>query len=338
MASEPTSALTFEDLIIEVAEKIGVPYYGTAGDGASILPVNTHDLALCKKIVNNAIRMFIHDGPSPNGWRWLRPVADVDLWATVATDATNPILTAVNTAGVTTLTVGTAAFFASMELHDIVITAVGTFNIKEYVSATSVKVTGDASAAHAASKTWSITADGNYTLPIGFGGQYLSGVSFAPNTNQGAGIDWTDENVIRQWRADAESETGTPYLLAVRVMDTGSPRRRWEMLAYPLPEQDYVVQFPYMLHFDELVTPTTDVHPAPFMHDETIKAACRAVGEKEVERALGVEWDYYKNSALPASYRIDAMSAPKKLTPSRRTRNIQAFRAMYQRPNVTFNP
>jgi len=337
MASEPTSVLTFNDLIIHVAEKIGVPYYGVNGDEASQVPLNAHDLALTKKIVNNAIRMFIHDGPQPNGWRWLRPVGEVDLWASVALDSDNPILTAVHAAGVTTLTVGTAKFFPSMELHDIVITTVGTFNIKEYVSSTSVKVTGDASGAHATSKTWSITADGNYTMPIGFGGQFLGGVSFQPDTNQGAGIDWTDEQVIRQWRADAEQETGTPYLLAVRVMDTGAPRRRWEVLAYPLPEEDYVIQFPYMLHFDSLTT-GTEVHPAPFMHDETIKAACGAVGEKEVERALGVEWDYYKNSALPNSYRIDAMSAPKRLTPSRRTRDIRAFREMYQRPNVTFNP
>lgn len=337
--AEPTSVLTFAKLLIEVAEKLGVAFYGANGDEAAQVPTNAHDLALCKKLVNNAIRMFVHDAPMPNGWRWLRPVGEVVLWGDVAENTSNKIATATyDGASVTTLVVPTAAFYPSMELHTITITGVGDFTVSEYVSATSVKVTGDASAG--ATKTWSMTADGNYTLPVTFGGQYLGGIQYAAGTNRGIGCEWVDESVIRQWRSNVQSQSGDPYLFAVRVMDTGSPRRRWELLAYNTPDETLTVEFPYMIHFDELVS-NSEVHPAPFMHDETIKAACKATCEKEVERVLGVEWSYYREAALPNSYRVDAMSAPKRLGNFRHASgqpSIRQFRdSFYQRPTVTFN-
>ena len=82
--AEPTSALTFEDLIIETARSIGIAYYGSDGTGAVQVPQDAHDLDECKRHVNNAIRMFINDAPRPNGWRWLQPVSSMTLWSPVA--------------------------------------------------------------------------------------------------------------------------------------------------------------------------------------------------------------------------------------------------------------
>ncbi len=335
--AEPTSALTFSDLILEVAIKLGLAYHGADGTETDQIPTDTRDLDLCKRIVNNGIRMFIHDAPQPNGWRWLRPVASVTLWSDIAADTGNPILTAVHSGGITTLTVGEDSFFESMELKDITITTVGTFTITEFVSATSIKVSGDASAAHGTSKTWTMTDDGNYTLPLTFSGHFVGHIAYASGTNRGIGIEWCDESVIRMWRADVTDENGDPWLAAVRVMDTGSPRRRWELIVYPMLDEDMVVEFPFMLHFNEL-TSLTEVHPAPFSHDETVKAACLAVAEKEVEDAYGPDWTYYRESALPQSHRIDAMNAPRKLVTDGRLGSIQHFRtSVYQRPVVNFN-
>jgi hypothetical protein len=337
--SEPTSTLTFNDLILEVAEKLGIAYYGSAGTSAASIPVNAQDLALCKKTVNNAIRMFINDAPQPNGWRFLRPVASLATWADIDQDSTNKISTATfNAAGSnTTLVIPTAAFQPSMELKTLSIETEGDVTIESYVSSTSVLVSG--SHTGAADKKWSIESGGNFTLPSTFGGQYAGEVTYADNSNRGVEPEWSDESTIRQWRANVMVETGFPYLFAVRVMDTGTPRRRWELMAYPKPDENTTVEFPYVLHFDSLVN-LTEVHPAPFGHDEAIKAACRAAVEKDVERALGVEWSYYREIALPNSYRVDAMSAPKKLQPrGARFGSIREFRAYgYQRPNVTFNP
>lgn len=336
--SEPTGVLTFADLIIDVAEKIGCPYYGTGGTEAAQVPVDAQNLDLCKRIVNKAIRMFISDAPKPNGWRWLKPVASLVLWPSVDAAAANVVVTAPYVAPTTTITVTSAAFYPSMELKTITI---GTteFTIASYISATSVTVTGDAHTL--VGSTFSVAADGNYTLPADFGGQFTGHPTFSAGTNRGSAIEFTDESTIRELRANITASTGTPYLMAVRIMGTGSPRRRWEAMFYSTPAEVFTVQFPYVLHFQALAT-TTEVSPAPFGHDEAIKAACRAVAEKDVEDAMGKEWDYYRTIALPNSYLVDAQSAPKSLgyfgngrgTPM----TIHTFRdGFYMRPTVTVN-
>ena len=343
--SEPTSVLTFSDLILEVAYKLGIAYYGAAGDEAAQVPIDPHDLDLCKRTVNNAIRMFIHDAPA-GGWRWLRPVAQLDLWPTISDDTSNKIATAVYSAGtgLTTLTIPTAKFYPSMELRTISFNSgASSATIAGYISGTSVTVTGDFHTV--ANQTWSITTTGDYTLPQTFGGQFTGHPTFVSGTNRGMTLNWTDESQIRERRANMNQETGTPYMMAVRIMNTtATPRRRWEMMFYRMPGEFLSVLFPYTIHFDEL-TQLTDVSPAPFGHDETLKAACKAQAEKDVEDTInGPEWQYYR-SALANSWRVDALSAPKNLgyfgnpTAARLAQPpIRAFRDQwYQRPTVPFN-
>lgn len=344
MGNEPTSVLTFEDLIIEASRRIGVSYYGPDGDGEIQVPIDAHDLSECKRHVNNAIRMILNDAPSPNGWRFMRPVASVVIWGDLAVDSSNLITSQgyVQGTGKTTLQVSSDSFYESMEEKSIVLTGVGTFTITDYVSATQIKVSGDASGAGASGVTWSITADGNFTLPRTFGGQVLGVPTYASDTNQGVSLNWTDESVIRRWRENITDETGDPYLLACRPMATGTPRRRWELVVYPKPDEVMTVEFPFHLHFDKMVD-LDEVPPLPFSHDETVKAACLAVVEKDVEGVPGADWDYYKNTCLPNSYRIDAMAAPKRLgyfgNPQATTGSpIKFFRNyVYQRPDVTVN-
>ena len=89
--AESTAALTFGDLVLAVAEKLGIAFYGAAGDEAAQVPTNVYDLDKCKRYVQDGIRMFIADAPL-SGWRWQRPIASVVLWQdrdeeTLATDA-----------------------------------------------------------------------------------------------------------------------------------------------------------------------------------------------------------------------------------------------------------
>lgn len=336
--AEPTSTLTFSDLILHVAEKLGVAYYGASGTGVAQIPINVHDLEKCKRIVNNAIRMFVANAPKPNGWRWLRPILRTDLWGDIALDSANAISSATyNVSGSnTTIVVPASAFFSSMELKPMTITDIGSVTIQNYVSSTSVIISGS----HTASlgKTWSMVTDGAYTMPVSFSGQYLGGLAYVAGTNKGIGTEWVDESDIRRWQADVDDETGTPYMFAVRIKDTGTPRRRWELMAFPKPDEDLSVEFPAMLGFDSLVN-LTDVPPSPFAHDETIKAACLAQCEKEVEGALGVEWQYYSDVAMANSFQIDAMSAPKTLGFFLNTASNGRVSPFYHgpRPNVVFN-
>jgi hypothetical protein len=113
---EPTSALTFNDLVTEVSYKIGCSYYGSDGTGAPQAPIDAHDLALCQRIVNKAVRKMINDGPRPNGWRWLNVIAQVDLWPQISYDPTgstfvsltpNPTVNGTTYTGCTLLTLYT---------------------------------------------------------------------------------------------------------------------------------------------------------------------------------------------------------------------------------------
>jgi len=345
--SEPTSILTFRDLVIEVARKIGVASYGTDGAGEVAVPTVVHDLSECKRLVNNGIRMLYADGPPPNGWRFTRPTASIVIWADIAVDAANLAVSAGYDPATnkTTLTVTSDSFYATMEEKDLVLTGVGTFTIADYVSATSVKVRGDATAAGAAGVTWTLTADGNYTMPKTFSGQYIGQPTYAADTNQGISLEWRDESFIRSWRENVTDETGDPYWLAVRPMTTGTPRRRWELMAYPAPDETMTIETPLILHFDKLVD-LDEVPELPYSHDETLKAACLATAEKDVEDSTsGPNWEYYRNVCLPNSYRIDALSAPKKLgyfgNPSGLQSGAQALRqfrsSLYQRPDVSVN-
>ena len=329
--AEPTSALTFQDLIITVARKAGTAYYGAGGDEAAQAPTDTFDLAEAKTFVNDGIRMLISDAP-PDGWRWARPVASVDMWPDVAVDAT-VTATGVYTT-VTTITATEATFYPSMEGKTIIVTGVGSYTIVSYTSSTVITIAGDNAFA---GKTFSIANDGAYTLPQTFGGQYRGDIQYAAETGVSVSPTWTAESYIRALRAESTVQTDTPYLFAVRKM---SLARRWELVVYPEASGLETVEFPYDLHFDEL-SGLTDMHPAGYPFDEAVKAACLAVWERDGDDVIAGLNDYYQNKALPNAFKINARSAPQRLgycgNPSRSNRTLRNFRNFQNRPTVTYD-
>ena len=378
MATNPTGALTFEDLIIEVAIKLGVAYYGAAGDKEAQVPIDVHDLSICKRVVNNAIRLFLSDAP-PNGWRCQHPVASLTMWASVALEAAatdawvtsttyvvgdkvtdsgeSYVCLVAHTSGTfatdlasaywretydctgvyepstdtTLITASGAVFYDSMELKSIVVTDVDTLTIATYVSTTTVRVSGSHS--WTGSKTFSIASNGNYTLPRTFGGEVTGDITYDEDTRPTITIKWVHESRIRRNREDTTSETGYSYWAATRKMDDGGDR--WELLAWPVPNVVYVVKFPYELYFDKLVS-LTEMHPCGHSHDEGIKAACFAVLERDVEDVVGDLMNYYRQIALPNSYKVDGRQAPRRLGSMSRTISVNQhnFRSFQRRPTV----
>ena len=74
--TNPTGGLRFDQIVIRVAEYLGVADYGSAGTGAAAVPADTHDLDLCKRLVNDGIRMFISDNPK---WYWMRKIYSLSV-------------------------------------------------------------------------------------------------------------------------------------------------------------------------------------------------------------------------------------------------------------------
>lgn len=337
MSSEATSALTFGDLVLEIALKMGTAYYGEDGDEPAQIPVEEHDRTLAKQIANNAVRMFLADAP-PTGWRWTRPVAGLALWADLGVTATRTVTGGAYDAAndQTLITANSSIFFETMEEKDIVVTGHGTLVVKQYVSPTMVYVYG--SHYFAAASTYSIASEGDFTLPRSFAGSYTGALNYAAGTNRATGIEWSNDARIRYLRENTSAETGWPTIATIRIRSAQSGRRRFEMCTYPTPNETLGLELTFDLNFDKMVS-FTETLPTPVVHDETLRAACLAVVERDVDDAEGSNTTYYRDRCLPNSYNADARSGPRKLgyfgngAPKVGMNN---FRDYLRRPNVSY--
>lgn len=229
------------------------------------------------------------------------------------------------------------------------------YTILQYLGPTTLLLDGPLKVGYPTNIPFSFAQMGDYTLPADFGGQFLGDITYNANTNRGMILRWIDEGSIRSRRQNYNIESGTPYECAIRLMPTPSyqiltnqsgllqtNRRRWELITWRISSEFLSVLFKYTLHFQDLVNPT-DTPPAPFGHDESLLAACKAIAEREVEDTIGgPDWDYYHKICLPNSYRVDAMASPKAMgyfgnptSAADKTPAIRAFRdSWYQRPTV----
>lgn len=66
----PSLGLTFSDIILRVAEYLGVADYS---GGAAAIPTDAHDLAMCKSIANDGYARFIND----YNWTFLNGEVDI---------------------------------------------------------------------------------------------------------------------------------------------------------------------------------------------------------------------------------------------------------------------
>lgn len=330
--AEPTGRLTFNELILEAAIELGVAYYGANGDEAAQIPTDAHDLAECKRHVNNALRMIFLHAP-PGGWRWARPTGSVVLWASLAAAAARTVTGGTFSGGETDVTANTAVFYDSMVGHTLTITGVGDFVIASVTSTTVVQVTGDASSASGA--TYSLTATGNYTLPEDFSGETAGLPRYTADTGQSITLSWCDQSYVLQQRTD-EVDNDYPRCLAIRRKDISTSARRWEVMAYPVPDTNVTVEFPYPVYFTAL-TATTDLPPTPYMLDELLLAAVKYIIERDVHRVRGHFTTHYE-SALLAAHASDGRSAPRQLgyfgNPSRGAVDLHNFRDHRARPAV----
>jgi hypothetical protein len=273
---------------------------------------------------------------------------------TTATIAYNATASAVQTALNAVANIGAGGCTVTATTGTQFPNAVYTVKFASTVPATYLTLVNNTMTGSQVAAPFAMASTGDYTLPANFGGQYSGDITFIANTNRGMILSWTNETFMRSRRQNYNIESGTPYIAAVRLMPTPSyrpltntaglmlPRRRWELITWRISSEFLSVVFPYALCFNSLVN-ATDVPPCPFFHDDTIKAACLAVAEMEVEDTQGLHYKFYKESALPNSWRIDAQSSPKSLGYNGNEKgglaNIQAFRSYwYQRPTVGVQP
>lgn len=74
---ESTLSLTFNDMILRVAEWLGVAEQD-AVTTEPIIPTDAANLAICKRLVNDGYRRFVtSDAANKHHWQWLKPLITV---------------------------------------------------------------------------------------------------------------------------------------------------------------------------------------------------------------------------------------------------------------------
>lgn len=264
---------------------------------------------------------------------------DIATAAPTLTVAYNGVGT--NTSTITAAVAGT--FFPTSEGKTLYVTDLaGGITLGGYLTDTTMTFTDTAGAKATAwgagARTFSLAAFGVYTMPQTFFGEYSGPITYAAGSNRGVPIMWTTEVEIRRLRENWNMVSGNPYYAAIRRMQQGVDRR-YELIVYPNTGGTYTVEFPYVIYFDK-ITNLTDMHPAGMAHDETVKAACLAAAELQGEDVLAGSMKYYREVALPNSYRVDARSAPRRLgycgNPRSVTVALRDFRQYFRRPTVSY--
>lgn len=258
--AEPTSALGFYDLILRIAEKVGVAYYGSAGQSKAIVPVDAFNLDKIKRIINDGFRRF-KSNPPPRGWHWQERIAEIALFATESGTATG--------GSPTTLVDDTQdkdGNYIRDEADDYfigwVLTIIGGTGVGEYAIVTDfVKTTqtitfsGGLSGDSTPDTTSIYRVEKINLLPEDFNGQVDGPITFAASTNRGADIEWVGEVTIRRSRANSIT-TGYTLRAAVRpyqpIAGVLGSTRRWELLVDPAPVAADTLEFPYTSHFNKM--------------------------------------------------------------------------------------
>lgn len=268
--AEPTSALSIEDLILRIAREIGVADYGSDGQQEAMVPVDPHDLDLCRRIVQDGIRMFIKSSPK-NGWRWQRRLLEVDVTATEITGT-------VDSASTTTLVDLTLATTYDTD-GDLIGywayitdgTGEGSYaEITGYTALTGtvtvadwLTISGNPNGTDpVATDTYIITPietiEGDihrYPLPENYGGTPDGPITYKANSNHAQQIDWVDESFIRRRRSITVTNAYPMWAATLpyepRAAGAG-PSRRYEIQFDPKPSTDDTFLFPYSLYFDKV--------------------------------------------------------------------------------------
>lgn len=271
--AEPTSGLSFVELIRRVANKAGVAYFGSSGDQSALIPVDSHDLGLYKDIVRDAFRMFVSDAPK-RGWRWQKRIMSVVLTATRITGTAD----STSTTTVVDLTLADT-YDTDDDLKDyycyiLTGTGAGSWAVVTGYTALTGTITvldwldeyGNADGTDpAADSTFAVTPVetvggdiARYPLAESFGGAVKGKIDYVKDTAHATPIEWVDESLIRANRS-VNVITGYSRYAAIRPLDPtitdiadGSAKRRFELILDPQPSVADTLQFPYLAHFDNL--------------------------------------------------------------------------------------
>ena len=350
--AEPTTALTFQDLLLRVAEYYGVASYDS--NGMPYIPTDdAFNLRECKRIVNEGIRMFIARPPRNGKWRWTHRTHILTFDSTgggsdnINSDPARYVLPQHFACPAGSIN------YAANSSHGITINWCDIDEITQrrelsvrhgYPMFAAIRPYQPASAPSlASSRRWEIIFDPSpnsnksveFPYVVGFDNMQLEGGTTDSATATTL-VDTTrtePNDYFNGWVITIISGTGKGSYATVTdfVQSTGTfTVADWLDIEGNAGGTDPGANSIYAIE------PASNLHPAGFMFDEAIRTACLAKCEMEAEDAeLGTKYiEYFDSVALPQAHQIDANLAPRKLGKMTNGRRQEYIRV---RENVNYN-
>jgi len=327
--SEPSGAYTFERLLLDVAEYVGIANYD-ATTGQRYLPTDKYDLGFCKRIVNGGVRMFMDDQPR-KGWRWMRRIASVTFDSTgggannIDSDAARYLLPA-NFGGTTDGKITYSSDSGTGQriewCDESRIRNARAINVQSGTPSLAAIRRYQPTDENLSSRRWELIVDpepsSNYTVEFPYT-LYFDDMKMetgiADSTSTTTLVDATryePDDCFNDWIITIISGTGrgsyavvTDYTAATGTFTVADWLDANGNAGGTDPDTDSIYR----------VEPADNLHPAGFEYDEVILAACMARAESDPNSDdLGDKWTglYYKKY-LPSAKAKDERSAPRKM-------------------------
>lgn len=297
--SEPNLILQYDALRTEIALELG---YGTTSANWSAAQI-----AQISRMLNNGYRRFLWPDilPGervPHQWTFLHPVTTIQLWPTT-TGAITGVPSYSDPASTITLATGTA--YPLMVGKSFVFgTSGNSYTIASYVSASQITVTGDASA-EASGDTYTITADGDYTLPDDFGNIVGNMYMMESDTINYQISQRNVADILARRAADAQEDSPLLVAIAPKSMTGATTGQRQQAMFFPTPDAAYEVTYRYSI-LPSAITETYTFPRGIEAHTETLRFAVLAACDRFRRTDSGYEMDFMR--ALRTSVMLDRMA------------------------------
>jgi len=278
--AQSTLLLTRTEIQTEVARFLGYPR--SSGD------YSANQVLDMAAIIKRGMRQFyfpqptavqVAQGQKAHRWSFLRPQAELTIWDDVLAADAITVSSASYDGTVTTITASDDVFYETMEEKTMAFDEnSNTFVIDEYISATVVRVTGDASGE--TGNTITIDSEDTFTLPWDFGAMSGDGkFAYHRDSARVQPVSLTSDANIRQLRMGSVS-SATPYLAAITPLSMdGTQGQRHTVQFHPPPSDVFVFTYRYHILPNALVATTNEYPYGSVPHSETILESCLAAAE-----------------------------------------------------------
>lgn len=272
-------------------------------------------------MVNAGYRQYLHPACLPgernaHEWSFLRPLTTMTIWGTITGTVTGAPTYSSSTLK-STITASTNKFFSNCVGKTFQFdTSENEYTITDYTSATSIKVSGNASG-ETSGDTFTIEADGDYTLPYDFGGIYGQ-MYYSEDDDAWFAVTVTGEgHILNRRQSDSSGPTtfGMPDLAAIVPINSSTTTRsqRHRLMTWPTPAggSTYTLKYRYHALQNELSATNPFALGCP-AHFETLLSSCLSKAELLQNDAKGIHWDTWMERLKAAIDHDRRRTAPEK--------------------------